>query len=184
MWWCRRSDAAAQQAGILPAAAAAGGASSGQQQAGSRNVKAAAAGAGGASGSGKKPKVSLCCKRWWFGPAVSCCCLCMCVPQRCDGVGLCAQRGLAGRRLHSGTQILLAFRLHRPLAHTSVHARVLQVGIIMGSNSDLPTMKAAEDILQEFGVPCELTIVSAHRTPDRMMTYARTAHERGLQVSR
>jgi phosphoribosylaminoimidazole carboxylase len=52
----------------------------------------------------------------------------------------------------------------------------------MGSDSDLPTMKAAEDILQEFGVPCELTIVSAHRTPDRMMTYARTAHERGLQV--
>lgn len=52
----------------------------------------------------------------------------------------------------------------------------------MGSDSDLPTMKAAEDILHEFGVPCELTIVSAHRTPDRMMTYARTAHERGLQV--
>lgn len=49
----------------------------------------------------------------------------------------------------------------------------LQVGIIMGSDSDLPTMKAAEDILKEFGVPCELTIVSAHRTPDRMMDYAR-----------
>jgi phosphoribosylaminoimidazole carboxylase len=73
--------------------------------------------------------------------------------------------------------------LHGPLSHTSVHVCVLQVGIIMGSDSDLPTMKAAEDILQEFGVPCELTIVSAHRTPDRMMTYARTAHERGLQVS-
>lgn len=58
----------------------------------------------------------------------------------------------------------------------------LQVGIIMGSDSDLPTMKAAEDILKEFGVPCELTIVSAHRTPERMMTYARAAHERGLQV--
>lgn len=57
-----------------------------------------------------------------------------------------------------------------------------QVGIIMGSDSDLPTMKAAEDILHEFGVPCELTIVSAHRTPDRMMDYARTAHQRGLQV--
>eukprot|EP00878_Enallax_costatus_P018872 GHUV01019895.1.p1 GENE.GHUV01019895.1~~GHUV01019895.1.p1 ORF type:complete len:545 (+),score=113.92 GHUV01019895.1:191-1825(+) len=48
-----------------------------------------------------------------------------------------------------------------------------KVGIIMGSDSDLPTMKAAEDILREFGVPCELTIVSAHRTPDRMMEYAR-----------
>lgn len=52
----------------------------------------------------------------------------------------------------------------------------------MGSDSDLPTMKAAEDVLAEFGVPCELTIVSAHRTPDRMMEYARTAHTRGLQV--
>ena len=52
----------------------------------------------------------------------------------------------------------------------------------MGSDSDLPTMKAAEDVLQEFGVPCELTIVSAHRTPDRMMEYAHTAHQRGLQV--
>jgi phosphoribosylcarboxyaminoimidazole (NCAIR) mutase len=43
-------------------------------------------------------------------------------------------------------------------------------------------MKAAEDILQEFGVPCELSIVSAHRTPERMMDYARSAHKRGLQV--
>lgn len=57
-----------------------------------------------------------------------------------------------------------------------------KVGIIMGSDSDLPTMKAAEDVLAEFGVPCELTIVSAHRTPDRMMEYARSAHTRGLQV--
>jgi phosphoribosylaminoimidazole carboxylase PurE protein len=52
----------------------------------------------------------------------------------------------------------------------------------MGSDSDLPTMKAAEDILHEFGVPCELSIVSAHRTPERMMDYARSAHKRGLQV--
>jgi phosphoribosylaminoimidazole carboxylase PurE protein len=58
----------------------------------------------------------------------------------------------------------------------------LQVGIIMGSDSDLPTMKAAEDVLKEFGVPCELSIVSAHRTPERMMDYARSAHKRGLQV--
>jgi phosphoribosylaminoimidazole carboxylase PurE protein len=57
-----------------------------------------------------------------------------------------------------------------------------QVGIIMGSDSDLPTMKAAEDVLKEFGVACELTIVSAHRTPERMMSYAQTAHTRGLQV--
>ncbi|KAF6260325.1 AIR carboxylase-domain-containing protein [Scenedesmus sp. NREL 46B-D3] len=57
-----------------------------------------------------------------------------------------------------------------------------KVGIIMGSDSDLPTMKAAEDVLREFGVPCELSIVSAHRTPERMMDYARSAHKRGLQV--
>lgn len=57
-----------------------------------------------------------------------------------------------------------------------------QVGIIMGSDSDLPTMKAAAAVLAEFGVPVELTVVSAHRTPERMVQYARTAHERGLKV--
>ncbi|CAM9407930.1 unnamed protein product [Choristocarpus tenellus] len=56
------------------------------------------------------------------------------------------------------------------------------VGIIMGSDSDLPTMKAAADILEEFGVPHEVTIVSAHRTPERMFTYARKARGRGLRV--
>lgn len=49
------------------------------------------------------------------------------------------------------------------------------VGVIMGSDSDLPTMKAAADILEQFGVPYELTIVSAHRTPDRMVAYARVS---------
>lgn len=57
-----------------------------------------------------------------------------------------------------------------------------QIGIIMGSDSDLPVMQGAADILKEFGVPFELTIVSAHRTPDRMMDYARTAADRGLKV--
>jgi 5-(carboxyamino)imidazole ribonucleotide mutase len=56
------------------------------------------------------------------------------------------------------------------------------VGIIMGSDSDLPVMKAAADILQSFGVAYELTIVSAHRTPMRMVNYASTAHERGLKI--
>jgi len=56
------------------------------------------------------------------------------------------------------------------------------VGIIMGSDSDLPTLKAAAQILEEFKVPFEITVVSAHRTPERMMNYAKTAHERGLQV--
>ncbi len=56
------------------------------------------------------------------------------------------------------------------------------VGIIMGSDSDLSVMKAAADILTEFEIPFELTVVSAHRTPARMMTYAETARGRGLQV--
>lgn len=57
-----------------------------------------------------------------------------------------------------------------------------QVGIIMGSDSDLPVMQAASDILKEFQIPFELTIVSAHRTPARMIEYASSAKQRGLQV--
>ena len=57
-----------------------------------------------------------------------------------------------------------------------------RVGIIMGSDSDLRVMQAAADTLREFDVEFELTIVSAHRTPDRMMQYARSAADRGLQV--
>lgn len=56
------------------------------------------------------------------------------------------------------------------------------VGIIMGSDSDLPVMKAAADILKEFEIEFELTVVSAHRTPLRMVEYASTAKERGLKV--
>lgn len=59
---------------------------------------------------------------------------------------------------------------------------VPQVGIIMGSDSDLPVMKLATAILKDFGVPFELTIVSAHRTPQRMFDYAQQAHRRGLKV--
>jgi phosphoribosylaminoimidazole carboxylase PurE protein len=57
-----------------------------------------------------------------------------------------------------------------------------EVGIIMGSDSDLGVMSAAAEVLDEFGVAYELTIVSAHRTPERMMDYARDAAERGLKV--
>ncbi len=57
-----------------------------------------------------------------------------------------------------------------------------RVGVIMGSDSDLPTMQAAIDVLAEFGVPHEVRIVSAHRTPDVMTEYARTAADRGLEV--
>ncbi|WP_375339375.1 5-(carboxyamino)imidazole ribonucleotide mutase [Okeania hirsuta] len=56
------------------------------------------------------------------------------------------------------------------------------IGIIMGSDSDLPTMKEAIAICEEFEVPSEVAIVSAHRTPQRMFEYAQTAHQRGLKV--
>lgn len=56
------------------------------------------------------------------------------------------------------------------------------VGIIMGSDSDLPVMQAAAEVLKEFGIPHEITVVSAHRTPHRMIEYAEQARERGLKV--
>src|SRR6201991_4108760 len=56
------------------------------------------------------------------------------------------------------------------------------VGIIMGSDSDLPVMKPAADFLKESGIPFELTIVSAHRTPRRMIKYAAEARQRGIKV--
>lgn len=56
------------------------------------------------------------------------------------------------------------------------------IGIIMGSDSDLPVMQPAADILKEFGIEYELTVVSAHRTPLRMVEYAQKAKERGLKV--
>jgi 5-(carboxyamino)imidazole ribonucleotide mutase len=58
----------------------------------------------------------------------------------------------------------------------------VQVGIIMGSKSDLPIMAEAAEVLEELGVTYELTIVSAHRTPLRMIDYAENARERGLKV--
>jgi 5-(carboxyamino)imidazole ribonucleotide mutase len=57
-----------------------------------------------------------------------------------------------------------------------------QVGIIMGSDSDLAIMQAAAEILKAFGISIELTVVSAHRTPARMVEYATTAKQRGLKV--
>ncbi|QYO63010.1 5-(carboxyamino)imidazole ribonucleotide mutase [Leptolyngbya sp. 7M] len=56
------------------------------------------------------------------------------------------------------------------------------IGIIMGSDSDLPTMQKAIAVCEEFGVSYEVAIVSAHRTPERMVDYAQTAHRRGLKV--
>ena len=56
------------------------------------------------------------------------------------------------------------------------------IGIIMGSDSDLPVMQAASDILKQFDIPHEVTVVSAHRTPHRIIEYAQTAAARGLKV--
>ena len=56
------------------------------------------------------------------------------------------------------------------------------VGIAMGSSSDLPTLRPAAEILARFGVPHELRVLSAHRTPEAMASYAREAHTRGLKV--
>ena len=56
------------------------------------------------------------------------------------------------------------------------------VGVIMGSQSDWHSMRDAVDMLEEFGVPYEVKVVSAHRTPDLMFEYAETAQERGLEV--
>ena len=56
------------------------------------------------------------------------------------------------------------------------------VGIIMGSKSDLPVMQGAADMLKELDIPYEISIVSAHRTPERMFEYAKTAESRGIKV--
>ncbi len=68
------------------------------------------------------------------------------------------------------------------MATTNHKLQTIMVGIIMGSDSDLPVMQPAADVLKEFGVSYELTVVSAHRTPQRMLDYAQTAKERGLKV--
>lgn len=56
------------------------------------------------------------------------------------------------------------------------------VGVVMGSDSDWPTMKEAATILEEFGIPFEKRVVSAHRTPDDMAEYGKTARERGIKI--
>jgi 5-(carboxyamino)imidazole ribonucleotide mutase len=70
----------------------------------------------------------------------------------------------------------------RTTARKSRAAAVPLVGVIMGSKSDLKHMRAATELLQELGVPFEVMIVSAHRTPDWMFEYAATAENRGLEV--
>ncbi len=58
----------------------------------------------------------------------------------------------------------------------------MKVGIIMGSDSDLPVMKEAAEILESLGVPYEITIISAHRTPEKIFEYATKAEENGIEV--
>ena len=65
---------------------------------------------------------------------------------------------------------------------TDVQEKGVLVGVIMGSRSDWSTLEHAADILKKLGVPHEVTVVSAHRTPDRLFDYAETALERGLEV--
>lgn len=67
-------------------------------------------------------------------------------------------------------------KAHEPAAHGPL------VGIVMGSDSDWPTVEPAAEVLAEFGVPMEVGVVSAHRTPERMLDYAREAHTRGIKV--
>ena len=55
-----------------------------------------------------------------------------------------------------------------------------KVGIIMGSKSDDPVMREAENILKDFGIDYEIDIVSAHRTPEKMMEYSKNAHKNGI----
>ena len=59
---------------------------------------------------------------------------------------------------------------------------MIEVGIIMGSKSDMPVMQAAKDFLDEIGISNEISIVSAHRTPELMVEYAKSAADRGLKV--
>jgi 5-(carboxyamino)imidazole ribonucleotide mutase len=68
------------------------------------------------------------------------------------------------------------------MATTDSSARGALVAVIMGSDSDLPVMSEASRVLGELGVPCETTIVSAHRTPSRLCEYARGASSRGIEV--
>ncbi|SBT54687.1 5-(carboxyamino)imidazole ribonucleotide mutase [Micromonospora narathiwatensis] len=72
--------------------------------------------------------------------------------------------------------------LASPAVANEGQARVSTVGLIMGSDSDWPTMRAAGEALDEFGVAYEVGVVSAHRTPGKMIEYGRSAADRGLKV--
>lgn len=75
-----------------------------------------------------------------------------------------------------------------PISMSPIHTSVVsetpkpQVGVVMGSDSDWPTMEKAVDVLEQFGVPYEARVVSAHRTPELLVEYSKTAKKRGLKV--
>ncbi|KAL1566142.1 phosphoribosylaminoimidazole carboxylase [Salvia divinorum] len=95
------------------------------------------------------------------------------------------QRKMGHITLVGSSMGLLETRLHTILEEETKQdepAAAPRVGIIMGSDSDLPVMKDAAKILSEFNVPAEVRIVSAHRTPEMMFSYASSARERGIQV--
>lgn len=80
---------------------------------------------------------------------------------------------------------MASFLMEKPYSKKPLSTRAMtnpQVGIIMGSDSDLPTMQAAIAVCEAFQIAHEVAIVSAHRTPERMVDYAQSAHRRGLQV--
>lgn len=77
----------------------------------------------------------------------------------------------------------MAIQVAEPtVEQTSSHAEVPLVGIIMGSDSDLPTMQEAAQVCRDFAIPYEIRVVSAHRTPQEMADYATNAHSRGIRV--
>lgn len=67
-------------------------------------------------------------------------------------------------------------------SNASAAGKQTRVGVIMGSDSDFPVMEDAVKVLKQFGIACEVEIVSAHRTPDKLYSYSKTAIERGLKV--
>lgn len=82
----------------------------------------------------------------------------------------------------TGSCIIVSETAPLPTAPSQDASLTPKVGIIMGSQSDWETMRHADDILTEMGIPHETLIVSAHRTPDRLADYAKTAADRGLSV--
>jgi phosphoribosylamine--glycine ligase len=70
----------------------------------------------------------------------------------------------------------------KALRRSSIASQQPEVGIVMGSDSDLPAMKAAVDFLKSMGIGCEMSVASAHRTPEKAVEYAKNAQQRGLKV--